>query len=77
MGEVTATDEGDPAEGVDLNEDGIVDEADGELAAKTSDAAAKTNPEERTLPNTGGGGLPLVAGTMLAGAGLLIRRASR
>ena len=75
--ETTTPDESDPAAGEDLNEDGVVDEADGEIAADTSDAAAESNPGERTLPNTGGATLLLVGGTVLAGAGLLVRRATR
>ncbi len=68
-------DGGDPEGGVDLNEDGVVDEADAELAAETSDAAAETPSKETTLPNTGGAVLPLLAGALLAGGGYLIRRA--
>ncbi|QIN79851.1 hypothetical protein GBA65_16415 [Rubrobacter marinus] len=70
-------DGGDPEGGVDLNEDGAVDEADAELAAETSDAAAEEAPEEATLPNTGGAVLPLLAGALLVGGGCLIRRAYR
>ncbi len=68
-------DGGDPEGGVDLNEDGVVDEADAELAAETSDAAAETPSKETTLPNTGGAVFPLLAGALLAGGGYLIRRA--
>ena len=70
-------DGGDPEGGVDLNEDGVVDEADAELAAETSDTAAKAAPGEATLPNTGGAALPLLVGALLAGAGFLVRRAAR
>ncbi len=71
-------DGGDPEGGVDLNKDGIVDEADAELAADTSDTAAEDGPEEETtLPDTGGAVLPLLAGALLAGGGLLFRHASR
>lgn len=83
-GETTTTDEGspmsdegDPTKGEDLNEDGAVDEADGELAAETSDAAAEADAGERTLPNTGGAALPILAGALLVGAGLLVRHTSR
>ena len=71
-------DGGDPEGGVDLNEDGIVDEADAELAAATSDAAAEDAPEEEAvLPNTGGWALPFLAGVVLATGGFMLRRASR
>ena len=69
--------ENDPAAGEDLNEDGSVDEADGELAARTSDAAADSDPEGRELPNTGGMVLPLLAAALLVGAGVLVRRTLR
>ena len=76
-GEATTFDESDPAAGEDLNEDGVVDEADGEFAAQTSDAASETGPEGRTLPDTGGLALVLLAGTLLAGGGFLVRRTLR
>lgn len=76
MGETTPTNEGDPKMGEDLNEDGSVDETDGELAARTSDAAAESDPGERELPNTGGIVPPLVAGALLTGAVLLLYRKS-
>ena len=45
----------DPANGEDINEDGAINEADGELATRTSDAAdAATSPDEAVLPDTGG-----------------------
>ena len=45
----------DPANGEDLNEDGTINEADGELATRTSEAAdAATGPDEAVLPDTGG-----------------------
>ena len=70
-------DGGAPEGGVDLNEDGVVDEADAKLAAETSDAAAEAEAEDTTLPNTGGPVLPLLAGTLLVGAGLLVLRTTR
>lgn len=74
-------DGGDPEGGVDLNEDGVVDEADAELAADTSDAAAEAAPEgAATLPATGGVVIPILSGALMAGAllaGLLFRHASR
>ena len=81
-GETTTSEEyedgGDPDGGVDLNEDGSVDEADAKLAADTSDAASEAVPEEEAvLPNTGGWVLPLLAGTLLATGGFVLRRASR
>ena len=62
----------DPASGVDVNEDGSVDESDGEVAAAISDAAmeAAKSSGERSLPATGG--LPLTLGAaLLLAAGLL------
>ena len=70
-------DGGDPEGGVDLNEDGVVDEADAELASETSDAASDAAPKEDTLPNTGGGILTLLAGALLTGGGLLLRLVPR
>ena len=67
--------------GEDVNEDGSIDETDGEVAAPVSDAAldAARSSEERSLPATGGVSLlPLFAGLPLAaGVLLLVRRASR
>ena len=72
---------GDPKTGVDLNEDGSVDEADGEAAARVSDSAmeAEKASDEPTLPTTGGAVLPLTAGLLLAAGGfiLLACRANR
>ena len=68
----------DPASGVDVNEDGSVDESDGEVAAAISDAAMKAakSSGERSLPATGG--LPLTLGAaLLIAAGLLGYRALR
>ncbi len=49
----------DPANGEDVNDDGAINEADGELAARTSDAAdAATGSDEAVLPDTGGRILP-------------------
>jgi hypothetical protein len=49
----------DPANGEDINDDGVINEADGELAARTSDAAdAATGSDEAVLPDTGGRILP-------------------
>ncbi len=70
---------------VDVNGDGVVDEADGEFAATVSDAAseaARSNSENTgrsVLPATGGPALPLLLGTMflILGAGLPIHRALR
>ena len=76
-GETPTVHESDPTAGEDLNEDGVVDEADGEYAAQTSDAAAESGPEGRTLPNTGGLALVLLAGALLAGGGFLVRRILR
>ena len=78
VGETTPADESDPAAGEDLNEDGSVDEADGELAAETSDEAAESDTGERELPNTGGAAiLPLVVAALLASATALVYRKSR
>ena len=76
---VSFNDEGSGAV-VDVNEDGSVDEADGETAARVSDSAieATKSSGEATLPATGGAILlPLITGLFLAFAGLLARRASR
>ena len=68
----------DPANGEDINEDGAINEADGELATQTSDAAdAQTSPDEAVLPDTGGARLPtfLLLAAFLAtlAAGPLVR----
>ncbi len=71
-----------PESGEDVNGDGSIDKADGEVAASVSDAAREATKMtgERTLPVTGGvTPLPLFAasaGLLMAG-GLLIRRTSR
>ncbi len=45
----------DPVNGEDVNEDGATNEADGEFASQTSEAAdAATNSEDAVLPDTGG-----------------------
>ena len=60
-----AADLSDPANGVDLNADGKTDEADGEVAAATSNAAMEANESfgRRALPATGG----MVPGPLLLG----------
>ena len=55
--------------GIDLNEDGAVDEFDGRFAVQTSDQGVSSTPEEGALPGTGGLILP-VAG--FVGAALLV-----
>ena len=48
----------DPVNGEDINEDGDTNEADGEFASRTSEAAvAATASDEAVLPNTGGANL--------------------
>ena len=69
----------DPINGEDLNEDGATDEADAELAARTSEAAdAATDSDEAVLPDTGGPA-PLwgVAAFVAALLAVRIRRARR
>ena len=66
----------DPASGVDVNEDGLIDESDGEVAAAISNKAmeAARSSGEPSLPATGG--LPLTLGAvLLLVAGLLGHRA--
>jgi hypothetical protein len=71
-----------PESGEDVNGDGSIDEADGEVAASVSDAAREASKEagERTLPVTGGvtplSLLATSAGLLLAG-GLLVRHKTR
>ncbi len=70
-----------PENGVDLNEDGSADAADGQVASATSDAAMETHRASggNALPATGGvATLPIVGsvGALLVG-GLLIRRLAR
>lgn len=68
----------DPASGVDVNEDGLINESDGELAAAISNKAmeAAKSSGESSLPATGG--LPLTLGAvLLLVAGLLGHRALR
>ncbi|HEX2108086.1 MAG TPA: hypothetical protein VHF70_02265 [Rubrobacteraceae bacterium] len=68
----------DPASGVDVNEDGLIDESDGEVAAAISNKAmeAARSSGEPSLPATGG--LPLTLGAvLLLVAGLLGHRALR
>lgn len=71
-----------PENGIDLNEDGSTDGADGKTAAATSDAAMEAHQTSggRSLPATGGASaLPIagVAGALLVVGGLLVRRLSR
>jgi hypothetical protein len=67
-------------DGEDLNEDGMVDAADSELAAQVSNAAKRqVDPGQgRPLPITGGAALAaLLAGSALAAAGFLAHRRFR
>ncbi len=68
----------DPASGVDVNEDGLIDESDGEVAAAISNKAmeAARSSGEPSLPATGGLPLTLAAPLLLA-TGLLGYRALR
>ena len=72
-----------PENGVDLNQDGSTDAADGEMASATSDAAMETHRASggNALPATGGVAttLPIAgsAGGVLLAGGLLIRRLAR
>ena len=77
------TDPTNPETGEDVNGDGSINEADGEVAASVSDAAREAAGETggRTLPVTGGVTLlPLFAGStglLLAAGVLLVRRTTR
>lgn len=66
----------DPEAGEDVNEDGLIDETDGEVAAAVSDAAreAASSSEQPVLPATGGPSIFLVIVPLLLVAGFLIRR---
>lgn len=67
-------------DGVDLNDDGVVDAADSEQAAQVSNAAKEqVDPDQgRPLPITGGAALvALLAGSALAAAGFLAYRRLR
>ncbi len=71
-----------PENGVDLNQDGSADEADGQVAAATSDAAMEAYQASggNALPATGGAAILQIAGSagaLLAAGGLLIRRLTR
>ena len=72
-----------PENGVDLNADGVTDQADGEVAAATSDAAMKAQQASggRALPATGGVSFMLlltgVAGLFLTAGSLLVSRLAR
>ena len=61
--------------GIDVNEDGVVNEADGEFAAQTSQEGVANTPDEGALPGTGGLVLPVagLAGALLVAGGLLLR----
>lgn len=71
-----------PENGVDLNQDGSTDEADGQVAAATSDAAMEAHQASggQALPATGGIALLQIAGgagVLLVAGGSLIRRLAR
>jgi hypothetical protein len=71
-----------PENGVDLNQDGSADEADGQVAAVTSDAAMEAHQASggNALPATGGAAILQIAGsvgTLLVAVGFLIRRLTR
>jgi hypothetical protein len=71
-----------PENGVDLNQDGSADEADGQVAAATSDAAMEAHKASggNALPATGGATMLQIvgsAGALLAAGGFLIRRLTR
>ena len=71
-----------PENGVDLNQDGLADEADGQVAAATSDAAMEAHQASggNALPATGGATILQIAGSvgaLLVAGGLLIRRLIR
>ncbi|HEX8259980.1 MAG TPA: hypothetical protein VF558_06755 [Rubrobacteraceae bacterium] len=71
-----------PENGVDLNQDGSADEADGQVAAATSDAAMEAHQASggKALPATGGATILQIAGSagaLLVAGGLLIRRLIR
>ncbi len=76
---VETEDGGTPEQaGIDLNEDGAVDEADGEFAVQTSDEGVSSTPDEGALPGTGGLILPIAGllGALLIVLGGLLRRRS-
>ena len=63
----------DPVNGEDVNEDGDTDEADGEFAARTSEAAdAATDPDDAVLPDTGGPNPPWSIGLAAVVAAMLL-----
>ena len=71
-----------PENGVDLNQDGSADEADGQVAAVTSDAAMEAHQASggNALPATGGAAILQIAGSvgaLLVAGGFLIRRLAR
>ena len=68
-----------PENGVDLNQDGAADEADGQVAAATSDAAMEAHQASggNDLPATGGATMLQIAGSagaLLVAGGFLLRR---
>ncbi len=71
----------DDVGGVDVNGDGVVDTADGEVAAAVSDAARSKSEKagQPVLPATGGPALALLLGVVLVliGAGLHVYRTRR
>jgi hypothetical protein len=80
----TANNPADPESGEDINQDGLINETDGEVAAAVSDAAidAAKSSSESTLPATGGpASLTLfvagLTGLILATGGLLAHRSIR
>ena len=71
-----------PENGVDLNQDGTADEADGQAAAATSDAAMEAYQASggNALPATGGAAMLQIAGSagaLLVTGGFLLRRLAR
>ena len=71
-----------PENGVDLNQDGLADEADGQVAAATSDAAMEAHQASggNALPATGGAAMLQIAGSagaLLVTGGFLLRRLAR
>jgi hypothetical protein len=77
-----ASDPTAPENGVDLNQDGSADEADGQVASATSDAAMEAHKASggNALPATGGAAILQIAGgagALLVAGGLLIRRLAR
>ena len=71
--------EDEPIAVVDLNGDGVVDQADGEFAAAVSDAAmsAAENSDQPVLPATGGPAVLLLSVPLVVAGGLLLRHVLR